>query len=143
MAMGAPSPARTQRIYGLLSAVASKVTAAGEAAGRPFDAEAYLIRWFIAEHPALGYRSPGTLIHASRNPDLVVQLFELEMSLASDARRVLASEEEAYEWLRLKDPIMGSIPLEMICTANGLQKVHSLIEQLLDEQLLDSIRPDA
>jgi hypothetical protein len=44
MAMGAPSPARTQRIYDLLSAVASKVTAAGEAAGRPFDAEAYLIR---------------------------------------------------------------------------------------------------
>ena len=117
-------------LFGRLKEAAAQVAAQMASDGMPFDGDAFLHAWLIAEHPALGYRAPAELLDKTSNPEMFVRLFLAELSVSFEARRVFRSVSKAYRWLRRGHPSLRAIPLEILHTDAGRLRVMAELHRL-------------
>ncbi|WP_218511773.1 Y4oB family protein [Variovorax sp. dw_308] len=94
------------------------------------DCNAYMNQWLFTEHPALGYREPMDFLDASTDLEMLIELFKSETVASRKARRVFASEPEAYRWLREFNRSLEGIPLEMLGSETGRRKVADELNRL-------------
>ncbi|MGJ7511307.1 BPSL0761 family protein [Variovorax sp. GT1P44] len=117
-------------VFACLQEAAGRVAADTASDNLPFDGDTFLQSWLANEHPALAYRAPAELLDKTSDPEMFVCLFVAEYAVTREARRVFRSVSEAYCWLRIGHRSLGAIPLEILGTDGGQQRVIAELRRI-------------
>jgi uncharacterized protein (DUF2384 family) len=130
MAREAADTKQQKDAHARLKAIAARIGVESAPGDLKSDGLGYLSAWLFTEHPALGYRQPIDRLYMAGDPEVIVELFKIEASVSSEAKRLFKSERQANLWLRRIDETLGRIPLEMLGTDAGRRLVMDSLRRL-------------